>query len=76
MYIYAETADQAKKNAESLGVADNAYVDPFGNIQKLFNVVKYPVTFIVNKKYMIQERFDGYTPENIKKIKKLCGLKE
>jgi len=74
MCLYTETADQAKPNAESLGVSDNAFVDPFGNIQKLYRVKKYPVTFVIDKHYSILGRFDGYTPANIKKIRKLCGL--
>jgi len=73
--IYAEAADSARSSAESLIVADNAYVDPFGNIQKMYNVKKYPVTFIIDKRYKILGRFEGYSESNIKKIKKLCGQK-
>jgi len=75
MCIYAETADVAGLSAESLGVAENAYIDPFGNIQKLYNVRKYPVTFIIDKQYKILGRFEGYNESNIKKIKQLCGVK-
>lgn len=75
MCIYAEAADAARPSAESLGVADNAYVDPFGNIQKQYNVKKYPVTFIIDKEYKILGRFEGYNESNIEKIKHLCGVK-
>lgn len=70
--IYAENSEGVKDNAASMGVAENAFVDPFGNIQKLYGVKQYPVTFVINKKYEIVGRFDGYTEANIKKIKQIC----
>lgn len=73
MCIYAESADLAGRSAESLGATADSYVDPFGNIQKMYNIAKYPVTIIVDKKHRILGRFDGYTSDNIKKIKKICG---
>lgn len=72
--IYAEAADSAGPSAESLGIRDNAYVDPFAHIQKLYNVKKYPVTFIIDMQHKILGRFEGYTPGNINKIKKICGI--
>ena len=74
MCIYAETADAAGPSAESLGVKENAYVDPFGNIQKMYNVKKYPVTFIIDRQYKILGRFEGYNEANIRNIKKFCGV--
>jgi thiol-disulfide isomerase/thioredoxin len=75
MCIYAETTDVARISAESLGVSECSYVDPFGNIQKTYNIKKYPVTFIIDKKFKILGRFEGYSERNIKKIKQLCKMK-
>jgi thiol-disulfide isomerase/thioredoxin len=69
--IYSETGDPVKKSAKELGVADRAYVDPFGNIRKLFDVTKIPVTIIVGKNYHILARFEGYSSENMSQIEKI-----
>jgi len=74
MCIYAEAADKAKESATPMGVADVTFVDPFGAIQKKYNVTKYPVTFVIDKEYKILGRYDGYTQGNISKIKKICGI--
>jgi len=72
--IYAETADQVKTSAASLGVEENAYVDPFGAIRNKFNITKFPVTIVIDKKYKIIGRYEGYTRKNINGIKKICGM--
>ncbi len=69
--IYAETGADVKKNASSMGVYDMAYVDPFGNIRKQYNVEKIPATFIIKKNYLIANRFNGYSEDFIKQIEKL-----
>jgi thiol-disulfide isomerase/thioredoxin len=69
--IYSETGEPVKKLAEELDVADRAYVDPFGNIQKLYGVKKIPVTVIIGKNHRIQGRFEGYSTTNIKQIEKI-----
>ena len=69
--VYAEAGSPVKENASKLGVLDSAYVDPFGKIQKKFNVKKLPVTIVINREHAILGRFVGYTEDNIKKIRKL-----
>ncbi len=70
--IYAETPDIAVKNASSLNISNYAYVDPFGSIRKLYNVTRFPVTFIIDRNYRILGRYEGYLPDNIRKIKGFC----
>ena len=72
--IYAESGESVKQSAAGLGVLSNAYVDPFGKIQKIFNAKEKPVTFIINKRNIIRGKFVGYTAENIDGIKKLAGV--
>ena len=75
MFIYAESSVQAQPAAAELGITDRSYVDPFGNVQKLFNVKKIPVTIIISKNYIQLCRFDGYTGENIRGIEKVVNKK-
>jgi thiol-disulfide isomerase/thioredoxin len=71
--VYAECGDPVRESATSLNVLNSAYTDSFGNIQKLFNVKKIPVTIIINKNLTLVERFEGYTPESIQKIKAILS---
>lgn len=66
--IYSETGKQVQECAEQLGVFDRSFVDPFGKAQALFTVKKVPVTFLIDKKGRIIQRFDGYTQENMKAL--------
>jgi thiol-disulfide isomerase/thioredoxin len=75
MFIYAENAALAQPGAAELGITDRAYVDPFGNIQKIFGVKKIPATIIISKNYIQLCRFDGYTRENIRGIEKVVNKK-
>jgi hypothetical protein len=75
MFIYAETAALAQPGAAELGITDRAYVDPFGNVQKLFGVKKIPVTIIISKNLIQLCRFDGYTGDNIRGIEKVVNEK-
>ncbi len=45
-----------------------------GKIKTLYNVQSMPTSFLIDKNGIIIERFDGYNPENLKKIKKIAGL--
>jgi thiol-disulfide isomerase/thioredoxin len=72
--IYLEHGVQVSENASSLGVADRAYVDLFGNIKRKFDIKRVPLTFIIGRDYTIQSRIDGYSAENIKKIEHLVSL--
>jgi thiol-disulfide isomerase/thioredoxin len=71
MCIYAEDAVKAKKSADALGVTSFTYTDIFGNIQKLYGVKNYPVTFLINKKRKIIGRYTGYKQSNMEQIKKI-----
>lgn len=73
--IYSEIGEPVKKLAKELGVFDQAYVDPFGNIRKLFSISKIPVTIIIKKDHTISARFEGYSKENIVQIEKIVNDK-
>ncbi len=45
-----------------------------GKIKTLYNVQSMPTSFLIDKNGIIIERFDGYNPENLQKIKKIAGL--
>ncbi len=73
--VYAESAQQVRPHATELGILDKTYVDPFGNVQKLYEVKTIPVTFIVAKDRTVIGRFDGYTDEHIKNIERIVLTK-
>ncbi len=73
LFIYAEAAQEAAPHAMDFGAQDRAYVDPLGAVQSKYGVKSYPVTVVINKKYAIIGRFEGYTPGNMDAIQRLIG---
>lgn len=72
MCIFAETSDLVIPVAKTLDIKAKTYVDPFGNIQKMYNVKKYPVTLVIDKDYKILGRFEGFNESNMENIRKIC----
>ncbi len=75
LFIYAEHGGLARDNASNLGIKEHAYVDPFGNIRKQFDVKLIPVTFIIGKDYSLKSRIDGYSDKNMNRIQLLISAK-
>ncbi len=73
--IYSESSNQVKGIASELNILDKTFVDPFGNIQKQYDVKKIPVTYIIGKNHTILGRYDGYSDENIKNIESIVLTK-
>ncbi len=71
LFIYAEASRDAAPHARELGADEHAYVDPLGAIQSKYGVKSYPVTVVIDKKYTIVGRFEGYTPANMEALRKL-----
>ncbi len=45
-----------------------------GKIKTLYDVQAMPTSFLIDKNGIIVERFDGYSEENLNRIKKIIGL--
>jgi thiol-disulfide isomerase/thioredoxin len=69
--VYAESGKAVSDSARELAVLDRACVDPFGAIRSKFEVKKIPVTILIDKSRTILGRFEGYTEDNIRLIKKI-----
>lgn len=73
LFVYAEAAREAAPHAREFAVQERAYVDPLGAVQSKYGVKSYPVTVVIDKKYTIVGRFEGYTPANMEALRKLVG---
>lgn len=73
--IYSESGNSVRELASELNILDKAYVDPFGNIQKQYDVRKIPVTYVIRGDGTILGRYDGYTEDNIRKIQEIVLVK-
>jgi thiol-disulfide isomerase/thioredoxin len=72
--IYSESGNPVREMAAELNILDKAYVDPLGNIQKQYDVKKIPVTYIVRKDGVILGRYDGYTEDNVRRIREVVMM--
>jgi thioredoxin-related protein len=69
--VYSEAGKPVQDLAESLGVIDIAFVDPFGKVQSIFAIKSVPVTILFSKKSLIIQRLEGYTQKNMKALEEV-----